>query len=180
MMLRLIRRILKRVRKAQSSTNSENSLPGAVVYGDGSNIVLGKNVSFGGQVLLFGTAPIYIGDNTMIGYGTIIHTSTHDYQDHPMWYKRIDRPISVGKDVWIGTGAIILPGVKVADHSVVAAGAVVAANVPEGAIVAGNPAVILKWRDPGTYNGVRKIESRDECIVEKGGYLEKECKKNSP
>jgi acetyltransferase-like isoleucine patch superfamily enzyme len=179
MIIGLLRRFLKMTKNMQPSTNLENSLAGAVVSGDGSNIVLGKDVSFGGHVLLFGTAPIRIGDNTMIGYGAIIHTSTHDYADHPMWYKRIDRPVSIGKDVWIGTGAILLPGVVVEDYAVVGAGAVVTANVPKGAIVAGNPAVILKWRDPSTYNGQRKIVSRNDSIVQKGGYLEKVCKRHT-
>jgi acetyltransferase-like isoleucine patch superfamily enzyme len=38
----------------------------------------------------------------MIAYNTIIHTSTHDYNSHPMWLKRIDRPVEIGKHVWIG------------------------------------------------------------------------------
>ncbi len=90
---------------------------------------------------------ITIGDDTMIAYGTIIHTSTHDHTVHPMRTIRIDRPVSIGKHVWIGTGAIILPGVKIGDYAVVGAGSVVNRHVAEGAVVAGNPAKIVKFRD---------------------------------
>ncbi len=120
---------------------------GAISSYDGNNLSIGKNVSFGGNVFLFGTAPITIGDDTMIAYGTIIHTSTHDHTVHPMRTIRIDRPVSIGKHVWIGTGAIILPGVKIGDYAVVGAGSVVNRHVAEGAVVAGNPAKIVKFRD---------------------------------
>ncbi len=102
---------------------------GAISSYDGSNLSIGKNVSFGGNVFLFGTAEIPIGDDTMIAYGVIIHTSTHDYTVHPMRAIRIDRPVSIGKHVWIGTGAIILPGVKIGDYAVIGAGSVVNQNI---------------------------------------------------
>lgn len=118
---------------------------GAICQGD--NVKVGKNVSFGGNVLLYGTATISIGSHTMIGYNTIIHTSTHDYNSHPIWLKRIDRPVEIGNHVWIGAGAIILPGIRIGDYAVVGAGSVVTRHVPSGAIVAGNPAKIIKYRD---------------------------------
>jgi acetyltransferase-like isoleucine patch superfamily enzyme len=111
------------------------------------NLKIGKNVSFGGRVALLGNGIINIGDNTMIGYGTIIHTSTHNYTKHPMWQSLISRPVNIGNHVWIGTGAIILPGVIIEDYSVIGAGAVVTANVLRGAIVAGNPARVIKYRE---------------------------------
>lgn len=57
------------------------------------------------------------------------------------------KTIRVGSDTWIGYGAILLQGVSVADHGIVAAGAVVTKDVPSGAIVGGNPARIIKWRE---------------------------------
>ena len=115
--------------------------------GDFNNIQKGINVSFGGNVLLFAVAKIIIGDNTMIGYGTKIHTATHDYEDHPMWCKMIKRPVQIGHDVWIGFDVKIMPGVIIGDYSVIGAGSVVTKHVPKGAIIAGNPAKIIKYRD---------------------------------
>ncbi|MCU7521145.1 MAG: acyltransferase [Ignavibacteria bacterium] len=113
----------------------------------------------------------------MIAYGVVIHTSTHDYNCHPMWTKHIMRPVKIGKYVWIGTGAIILPGVIIKDHAVIAAGSVVNANVPEGAIVAGNPARIVKYRDPSIYkNKLPIIENRSEAEIINDTYLSNNCK----
>lgn len=149
---------------------------GTIVYGDGTNLSIGDNVTFGGRVVLFGTAPICIGDNTMIALNTIIHTSTHDYTTHPMWYKRIDRPVSIGKYVWIGAGAIILPGVRIEDHAVVGSGSVVTANIPRGAIVVGNPARIVKYRVESSYEKDPLIRDYVDSIIVTEGYLEKYCK----
>ena len=155
----------------------KNNAPnGTIVYGDGSNLTIGKNVTFGGRVVLFGTAPIDIGDNTMIALNTIIHTSSHNYDDHPMWYKRIDRPVKIGKYVWIGAGAIILPGVIIEDHAVVGSGSIVTANVPRGAIVVGNPARIVKYRTESTYEREPLIHNHADSIIVREGYLEKYCK----
>jgi|GEM_PF-2073293 len=151
--------------------------PGTIVYGDGKNLSIGKNVSFGGRVVLFGTAPITIGDNTMIALNTIIHTSTHDYQDHPMWTKRIDRPVQIGSHVWIGAAAVILPGVVVEDYAVIGSGSVVTARVPRGAVVVGNPARIMRYRDPSFYERAPGITSWDECEIIAEGFVDKVCKK---
>jgi acetyltransferase-like isoleucine patch superfamily enzyme len=149
---------------------------GAWVAGDKELIKLGENVSFGGNVLLHADAEIEIGDNTMIAYETILYTATHDYNDHPMWYKKIRSPIKIGKHVWIGLRSIILPGVIVGDYSVIAAGSVVNANVPEGAIVAGNPARIIKFRDKEKYYSPPIIHNWSEGLNEEGKYCTEESK----
>jgi len=142
------------------------------------NAIISKNTDIAKNVLMFETAPITIGEHTMIACGVIIHTSTHDYNDHPMWLKRIDRPVDIGRHVWIGAGAIILPGVRIDDYAVVGAGSIVTANVPEGAIVAGNPARIIKFRD------IENIKNNKEKIPDYGvghsvikkSFLNKFCK----
>lgn len=149
---------------------------GCISTGLGQNVTVGQDVSFGGNVFLFSTAPINIGDFTMIAYGVTIHTSTHDAGVHPMRSVRIDRPVIIGKHVWIGAGAIIMPGVIVEDYSVIGAGSVVTAHVPMGAIVAGNPARIMKYRDKTVYQNKPETILEYKTITE--SFLEKDkiCK----
>jgi maltose O-acetyltransferase len=139
---------------------------GCISSGIGENLIIEDGVSFGGNVFLFSTAPIIIGEQTMIAYGVIIHTSTHDYNFHPMRRYRIDRPVSIGKHVWIGAGAIILPGVKIDDYAIVGAGSVVTAHVPEGAIVVGNPARIVKYRGKEVYENTGDVSKVQAEIIE--------------
>lgn len=128
------------------------------------NIHIGERVSFGTDVILSADSPISIGHDTMIANRVIINTATHDYHNNPMWRERISRPIYIGNHVWIGTGAIILPGVKIHDYSVIGAGSVVTAHVPKRVIVAGNPARIIK---------IREIITNDD-LVEYPGYAKYE------
>ena len=99
-----------------------------------------------------------IGDTVRIGLG--IHP-THLESTHPAFYSKkgcwdikpiVDedvveyKRIYIGDDVWIGTNAMILDGVTIGNHVIVAAGAVVTKDVPDYAIVAGVPAKVIKWR----------------------------------
>ena len=90
-------------------------------------------------------ALITIGDYTLIGPNVQIYTP-----QHPMEYmeRRITQeyayPVTIGKDCWIGGGAIICPGVTIGDRCIVAAGSVVTRDVPDDSLVAGNPAVVKK------------------------------------
>lgn len=91
---------------------------------------------------------IYIGDNTLIGSYTVLATINHGMlpeeraDNHPL-------PIHIRKGVWIGAHVTILPGVNIGEHAVIAAGAVVAKDVPAGAVVGGVPAKIIKQIDGG-------------------------------
>ena len=84
---------------------------------------------------------VTIGDRTQIGPGVQILTA-----DHPRDPARrragleFGRPVKIGADVWIGGGAIVLPGVTIGDEAIVGAGAVVTRDVPAGVTVVGNPA----------------------------------------
>jgi maltose O-acetyltransferase len=146
---------------------------GYEIIGDSSKLTIGKGVSFGGNVLFVLNEKIEIGDDTMIAINAVFHTSTHEHSSHPMWEFRIDRPISVGRHVWIGVGAIILAGVIIEDFAVIAAGAVVTNNVPKGAIVGGNPARILKYRDRSSYEKEPSIKDVRQGKIIKAGFLQK-------
>ncbi|MGN1026181.1 MAG: acyltransferase [Faecousia sp.] len=82
------------------------------------------------------------------------HNHRFDRADIPMNQQGFteDTPIHIGSDVWIGTRVIVMPGVRIGDHSVIGAGAVVTKDVPDWAVVGGCPARILKMRQQGPIN----------------------------
>ena len=112
----------------------------AVELGDNSG--LGVNCRISGRVI--------IGENVMMGPNVSIYTTNHNFSriDIPMCFQgnSPEKPVVVGDDVWIGANVIILPGVSVGKGAVIGAGSVVTKNVAEYAIVAGNPAKVIKSR----------------------------------
>jgi maltose O-acetyltransferase len=116
------------------------------IYGK-KNIVIGKDVVIGSFVHIWGNGGLSIGDRTLIASNTVITTLTHDYKDPNMRYANaVAKRVNIGNDVWIGTNAVILPGITIGDGAVIGAGSIVTKNVPKNAIVTGNPAKILKYR----------------------------------
>jgi acetyltransferase-like isoleucine patch superfamily enzyme len=91
---------------------------------------------------------VTIGRGGLIAPGVYITDHNHDTRPGPPMYLRpcIAAPVRIGDDVWIGTNAVILPGVTIGDGAVIAAGAVVTRDVPPGTIVAGVPARVLRSR----------------------------------
>ena len=110
---------------------------------------LGNNSGIGEGSRLYGK--ILIGDDVMMGPQCWIYTQNHEfrYLDKPMRQQGPQRedPVVIGNDVWIGGRVTILPGVHVGNGVIIGAGAVVSKDVPDYAIVAGNPARILKYRN---------------------------------
>ncbi len=144
---------------------------GVIIYGPEENISYGSNLSFGGNVFILASDRVDIGSDTMIGYGTKILTATHDSKNYPIWKERIDRPVKIGNHVWIGSGAMILPGVCIGDYSIIAAGAVVTAHVPEGAVVAGVPARIMRYRNISELITQYDPETKYPGVIKKQGFL---------
>lgn len=98
---------------------------------------------------------IEIGENTKIGEGAFFLTTNHNYksQTHvPFDNVGFKQPVVIGRNVWIGARTIIYPGVKINEGAVVAMGSVVTKSVPKCAIVGGNPAKIIGYRDKDTYD----------------------------
>ncbi|WP_043932609.1 sugar O-acetyltransferase [Bacillus sp. EB01] len=109
----------------------------------GKNITIGKNVFFNTGCSFQDRGGITIGDGSMIGMNVTIATLNHGL---PLETRNTTYPfpVNIGKNVWIGSNATILPGVTIGDNSVVAAGAVVTKDVPANTVVAGVPAKFLK------------------------------------
>ena len=111
----------------------------------GYNVHIGENVLINYQCVFLDAAPITIGDNCFIGPMCGLYTVNHplDPQRRNDGYV-YGRPITLGKNVWLGGGCTILSGVTIGDNSVVGAGSVVTKDVPANVIVAGNPAKIIR------------------------------------
>lgn len=116
------------------------------------NIFLGKNVFIGPHAHWDATDKIIIGDGVIFAPKVTVYTRTHNFNSDDLGALPFDDKILVAgvfvdDYVWIGSHVIILPGVKIGKCAVIAAGAVVTKDVPEFAVVGGNPAKIIKYRN---------------------------------
>jgi len=118
-------------------------------FGDGRNIRIGDFSGLGINCRLYG--PVSLGNHVMMGPDVVILTSNHksDRLDIPMTEQggTEPQPVVIKDDVWIGTRVIILPGVRIGEGAVVGAGSVVTKNVQPYAVVAGNPAKLIRYRN---------------------------------
>ena len=128
--------------KCGKNINIEKNADFAYSVELGDNSGLGINCRISGKTL--------IGNNVMMGPNVSVFTKNHSFDlvDIPMNLQGMseEKPVVIEDDVWIGANVIILPGVIISKGAIVGAGAVVTKNVPEYAIVGGNPAVVKKYR----------------------------------
>lgn len=111
----------------------------------GYQIFVGENLIVNFDCVFLDAAPIEIGDNCMIGPKTCIFAITHPLlpEERQNW-EGVPKKVTIGNNVWIGGGAIILPGVSLGNNVVVGAGSVVTKSFPDNVVIAGNPAKIIK------------------------------------
>lgn len=109
------------------------------------DVIIGDHTRIGIHCTVIG--PVSIGNNVNLAQGITVTALNHNFEDVT---RRIDeqgistKPVTIGDDVWIGANAVILPGVTIGRHVVVAAGAVVTKDVPSFSLVAGVPAKVIK------------------------------------
>lgn len=114
-----------------------NNAVGDVIIGDHTRVGLHNTI----------IGPVRIGNHVNLAQGITVTALNHNFQDSG---RKIDEqgittvPVRIEDDIWIGANAVILPGVTIGQHSVVAAGAVVTKNVPPHSLVAGVPAKIIR------------------------------------
>ena len=111
------------------------------------NIRIGDYSELGQRCLIH--ADVTIGDYVIMGPDVKIYTRNHVFSDleTPIALQgKSKEPTSIGNDVWIGANSVILAGVSVGDHSIIAAGSIVTKDVPAYGIVGGNPAKLIRLR----------------------------------
>ena len=129
-----------------------------------TNVHVGRNVVINFNCTFVDDGEIFIGDDCMIGPGCNLATSIHPISPRLRRHKlQYNKPIHIGNNVWFGAGVTVLPGVTVGDNAIVGAGSVVTKDVPSNAIVAGNPASLI-----------RMITDEDDYTYEKGKRIPQE------
>ena len=115
----------------------------------GSNIELGERVFFNFNCVVLDVCPVRIGSFTLFGPAVQIYTPMHPMNAEQRRREEYGKPIDIGSDVWVGGGAIILPGVRIGSRSVIGAGSVVTRDVPDDVLAVGNPCRVLRAIGPG-------------------------------
>ncbi|MGF0177108.1 sugar O-acetyltransferase [Streptomyces sp. Marseille-Q5077] len=111
----------------------------------GSNVAIGARTFVNYSLTALDVAAITIGEDCQIGPNVQLLTPTHPLEPQPRRDKlEAARPITIGDNVWLGGGAIVLPGVTIGDNSVIGAGAVVTRDIPANVVAVGNPARVVR------------------------------------
>ena len=114
----------------------------------GGHVHLGKYVYANFNLTMVDDTHIYVGDYTMIGPNVTVATAGHpilpELREKLYQY---NMPVRIGRNCWIGAGAVILPGVTIGDNSVIGAGSVVTKDIPENVVAVGNPCRVLRKID---------------------------------
>lgn len=110
----------------------------------GSNIELGEHVFFNFNCTVLDVCRITVGDYSQFGSGVQIVTPLHPLNADLRRREEYGAPITIGSDVWIGSGAIVLPGVTIGSRTVVGAGSVVSRSLPSDVLAVGNPCRVIR------------------------------------
>lgn len=127
----------------------------------GRHVHFGKNIYANFHLTLVDDTDIYVGDDTMFGPNVTVATAGHPIL--PALREQVyqyNMPVVIGRNCWIGAGAILLPGVHIGDGTVIGAGSVVTKDIPANVVAVGNPCRVLRpigARDREYYFKERKI-----------------------
>ena len=111
----------------------------------GKHVHMGNNVYANFGLTCVDDADIYIGDKVMFGPNVVIATANHpinaELREKAYQY---NKEVHIGNNVWIGAGAVIVPGVTIGDNSVIGAGSIVTKDIPANVVAVGNPCRVLR------------------------------------
>lgn len=149
-----IRHVLSRGMRGEIEIGARAQIArGVIIESWGGRVRLGAGIYVGPYSVIYGHGGVDIGDDTLVAMHVTIVSSNHalpplgrsiQYQPDEL------RPTRIGRDVWLGAGAVVLGGVNIGDGCVVGAGAVVTKDIPAGMIVAGVPARVIGQRPKET------------------------------
>lgn len=131
----------------------------------GHHVHFGKSVYANFGLTMVDDTHIYVGDYTMFGPNVVVATAGHpilpELREKAYQY---NMPVHIGRNCWIGAGALILPGVTIGDNTVIGAGSVVTKDIPSNVVAVGNPCKVLREigeHDKECYFRNRKINYKD-------------------
>jgi maltose O-acetyltransferase len=150
----------KELHKIFGSVGEHVSLIEPYWFKECQNISMDDYVYIGPDAYWDATGGISIGENVMFGPKTKIWSLNHNFYEGaeflPYDYYDILKPVTIHSNVWVGLGAMICPGVTINEGAIIGMGAVVTKDVPALAIVGGNPAKVLRYRDEKEYNRLKE------------------------
>lgn len=126
--------------------------PAKISFAD--RISIGNNVYIGPDSFISAEGGLSIGSNCSISGGLLIYTWNHEYKNSdtiPFTKSKEFKPVRIKDNVWIGSRVTIVPGVTIGEGVIIGMGSVIAKDIPDLAIVGGNPAIVLKYRDKKQY-----------------------------
>ena len=139
----------------------------------GRNAHLGNNVYANFNLTLVDDGPIHIGDHVMFGPNVVVTTGGHPVLPELRRHSaQFNLPVSIGDNVWIGSGVQIMPGVTIGDNTVIGAGSVVTRDLPADVIAVGTPCRVVRtigehdrtyyWRDRVIDVPIEQLVARSE------------------
>ena len=162
------RRLVARAYTAYVLAQCAASGPGVRFAGRGhithpNRLVLGSDVRIGEGHYFDSRGGLVIGDNTVISRCVTIFTSSHRYEGEALPFddSYVCKPVLIGRNVWIGMRAVVVPGVSIGDGAVIGAGTVVTRDVPPLAVVGSSSTRIIRFRDVLRYR--RLVREEDSC-----------------
>lgn len=145
-LLNLHRKELLRYIKGGQDLSLEDKIH--LIYAE--NLTLGRNVHIGADAYINCRGGVTIGDHTILSRRVVIYSYDHNFKECsllPFDEQSVERPVYIGRYVWVGMNVIITPGTRIGDGAVIGMGTIVSGNIPDNAIVVGATTRIVGFRD---------------------------------